>query len=349
MFSVAVCLIVSPKAFAAETNSAATDKAQASDDNTFWAQHVVESYQQLQSQQQTMVQEMEKARQEAEAAAKRNKEEMDARLRSIEESVSAQHEHEIESMQSQHRFTLIIVGILAGVCFFGMLFFGVFLLRTMNRRTETMIAQFTGHTLGPGFTPVALGTGDTQVVTVNRAEQSTARFLNTIERLEKRIHDLEGTADLVPAPDPSAPKKTVETAPDVIETSEPKSATELDAMATRARSENEERDARIALLLGKGQALLNLQQADTALTCYDEVIALDSTHPEAFVKKGMALERLGKLDEAIDCYDRAIALDNSMTMAYLNKGGVFNRLERYGEALQCYEQALRAQQKPSIA
>jgi len=345
-FFVALCLIVPRPDFAADTNSASADKAQANDDNTFWAQHVVESYQQLQSQQESMVQEMEKSRQEAEAAAKRNKEELDARLNSIEQSVSAQREHEIESLQSAHRFTLIIVGIFAGVGFFGMLFFAVFLLRTMNRRTETMIAQFTGQAFGAGFLPAALGTGDTQVVTVNRAEQSTARFLHTIERLEKRIDELEGTADATPT---SEPKKPAEPSPETIEASEPKHTTDADAAVSRPRGEHEERDARIALLFGKGQALLNLQQADTALACFDEVIALDSTNPEAFVKKGMALERLGKLDEAIDCYDRAIALDNSMTMAYLNKGGVFNRLERYGEALQCYEQALRAQQKPSIA
>ena len=148
-------------------------------------------------------------------------------------------------------------------------------------------------------------------------------------------------------------KKPVEPPPDTdgprTEIPELKESAELETAATHVRNERAERDARIALLLGKGQALLNLQQADTALTCFDEVIALDSTNAEAFVKKGMALERLGKLDEAIDCYDRAIALDESMTMAYLSKGGVFNRLERYGEALQCYEQALRAQQKPGVA
>jgi tetratricopeptide (TPR) repeat protein len=333
-----------------ETNSASAEKAQASDNDAFWAQHVVESYQQLQEQQQSMVREMEQARQEAETATKRNRDELESRLSRIEQSVSSEHDHEIEAMQNSHRFTLIMVGIFAGIAFFGMLFFAVFLLRMMNRRTETMIAQFTGQLLGPGLTPAALGNGDTQVVTVNRVEQSTARFLNTMERLEKRIHDLEGNTEPPEAGlEPSASGKHAEALPDVDGAPEAQPATEEDAALSRAKAEKAEHDARVALLLGKGQSLLSLEQADTALTCFDEVIALDSTNAEAFVKKGMSLERLGKLDEAIDCYDRAIALDNSMTMAYLNKGGVFNRLERYGEALQCYEQALRAQQKPSIA
>ena len=102
--------------------------------------------------------------------------------------------------------------------------------------------------------------------------------------------------------------------------------------------------ARITVLLGKGQSLLNLDQAEEALACFDEVLALDANHPEALVKKGAALERLRKLDEAVACYDRAIAADSSLTVAYLYKGGLFNRMERFSEALECYEQALRTQE-----
>jgi tetratricopeptide (TPR) repeat protein len=356
-----------PNAFGAETNSTSADKGQPSESDTAWGQHVVQSYQQLQDQQQSMLREIEQtrqdaaanaraveqARQDAESAAKHYNDEMEARLNRIEQSVTVQREREIETMQSSHRFTFVMVGLFAVVGFFGMLFFAVFLMRVMNRRTETMIAHFTGQALGPGFMSVALGAGETQVVSVNRMEQSTARFLNTIDRLEKRINDLEGTGEPATNMEESIPKKPVtpmtETAEASTEAPEPKAMAEMEASMTRVKSEQAEREARLALLLGKGQALLNLHQADTALACFDEVIAIDSTNPEAFVKKGMALERLGKLDEAIDCYDRAIALDDSMTMAYLSKGGVFNRLERYGEALQCYEQALRAQQKPSIA
>jgi tetratricopeptide (TPR) repeat protein len=331
------------------------------------AQHVVQSYQQLQEQQQTLMHEVEQerqdaaatahaveqAREDAEATAKRNSEEVESRLNQIEQSVTAERSREIEVMQSSHRFTLIMVSVFAGAGFFGMLFLSVFLLRIMNRRTETLIAQFTAHALNPGFSAPALGTGETQVVVPNRVDQSTARFLNTIERLEQRIHELEDSSETAAILEEATSRRSIEPSSNGgtngDESVEPKNGNEVDSATVRAKNERAERDARIALLLGKGQAHLNLQQADTALTCFNEVITLDSTNAEAFVKKGMALERLGSLDEAIDCYDRAIALDHSMTMAYLSKGGVFNRLERYGEALQCYEQALRAQQKPSIA
>jgi len=333
------------------------------------------NYEQLQEQQQSILRALDQAREDAaataraiesvrdetSATAKRNSEAVDARLGRIEESVNTQHDRELENLQKSHRFTLLIVGIFAGVGFFGMLFFAVFLLRVMNRRTEALVAQVTSHPFGPPMTPTALGPGDTQIIPLNRVEQSTARFLSTIERLEKRIHELEGSAE----PDPSTvsrtapvvaepePKKTAEplraTVEPNVELGEARTSTEPEPAAARGKTERAERDARVSLLLGKGQALLNLQQADNALACFDEVITLDSTNAEAFVKKGVALERLARLDEAIDSYDQAIALDDSMTMAYLSKGGVFNRLERYGEALQCYEQALRAQQKPGIS
>jgi tetratricopeptide (TPR) repeat protein len=357
-----------PMAFAAtDTNSGLTARDQANGNDAAWAQHVVQSYQQLQEQQQSMMREIEQqrqeaaasaraveqARQDAEAAAKRNSDELEARLNRIEQSVTAERQREIEVMQSSHQFTLIMVSVFAGAAFFGMLFFAVFLLRVMNRRTETLIAQFTGHGFSPGYGPLALGPGDTHVVPLNRVDQSTARFLNTIERLEQRVSGLEGASEPARAIEEPSTNKPVDPPSDAAEPraepSEPKAATESDSATSHAKTAQAERDARIALLLGKGQAHLNLQQADTALTCFNEVIGLDPTNAEAFVKKGMALERLGSLDEAIDCYDRAIALDQSITMAYLSKGGVFNRLERYGEALQCYEQALRAQQKPGIA
>jgi tetratricopeptide (TPR) repeat protein len=357
-----------PNAFAAtDTNSALTARDQPTGTDAAWAQHVVQSYQQLQEQQQSMMREIdqqrqeasanaravEQAREDAEAAAKRNTDELAGRLNRIEQSVTADRQREMEVMQSSHQFTLIMISAIAGGAFLGMLFLAVFLLRVMNRRTETLIAQFSSHGPSLGYGPLALGPGDTQIVPLGRVEQSTARFLNTIERLEQRVSGLEGASEPARGIAPPPTTKPGDLPPDVAETrtesSEPKAATEADSATAHARTAHAERDARIALLLGKGQAHLNLQQADTALTCFDEVIELDPTNAEAFVKKGMALERLGSLDEAIDCYDRAIALDQSMTMAYLSKGGVFNRLERYGEALQCYEQALRAQQKPSIA
>jgi tetratricopeptide (TPR) repeat protein len=100
-----------------------------------------------------------------------------------------------------------------------------------------------------------------------------------------------------------------------------------------------------AILLTKGQSLLDVEKVEEALECFEQALALEPKNPEALVKKGAALEKMRKLIEAIECYDLAIAADSTMTIAYLYKGGLCNRLERFNEALQCYEQALRTQEK----
>lgn len=262
--------------------------------------------QRIQEQQQATLRALEQARQDADTAAKRNADAADARFKQLEDSLNQQRIREVESLQSAHRYTLTILVVVAGLGVLAMLVVALFLLRSMNRR-----AIFA--------TPAGLTGDTTALMPMDPAQQSSARFRASLNRLEQRLNELESTT-----PD-------IEARP--VEESHP--AVDL--------------SGRIALLLGKGQALLNLQQTDAALACFEEVIGLDATNAEAFVRKGTALEKLGRLDEAIDCYDQAIAVDTTMTMAYLCKGGVFNRLERYGEALQCYEQALHAQQKSSVA
>jgi tetratricopeptide (TPR) repeat protein len=334
----AAALLATALTASAETNVAPAGKLSAQDETN----SLRLSHEEFQQQQQATLRAVEQVRQDA-TAAKRNTEELDVRLRQLEAAVTTQREHELEMLRSTNQFTLIIVALFAGVSFCGMLIFAVFSLRTLGRRADAGVAQPMGASVGLGY-PAATGPGSgaTQPVALDPAQQVSARFLSTIERLEKRIHELEGAAETTePETESVMAVANVQTEPSV-----PAPAPE--PVASAVPHPNTDPAARVALLLGKGQSLLHLQQTDTALACFDEVIAIDPTNAEAFVKKGTALEKLGKLDEAIDCYDRAIALDTSMTMAYLCKGGVFNRLERYGEALQCYEQALRAQQKINV-
>jgi tetratricopeptide (TPR) repeat protein len=157
-----------------------------------------------------------------------------------------------------------------------------------------------------------------------------------IDGLEKRIREMEASVQAHNALTDGSPANG-DSNPAGEPGSEPNGENALPAVSGKVGT--------IALLLNKGQTLLRLDKAEAALSCFDEVLALDPSNTDALIKKGSALERLQRLKEAIDCYDRAIATDNSMTMAYLYKGGVYNRMERYTEALECYEQALRTQEK----
>lgn len=283
-------------------------------EEAIWSQNVINAYKSIQEQHAATMRAVQQAREEAEAAAKRQTDALEARLNQLEQTVIqaavTQRENEKATLAGSQHYTLQVVGLLAGVILLGLLIFAGLILRAVKRRQ-------------PGAYPVQpvspLGGGETGLTQLDPAQQSSARLRSSLDSLEQRLNELEtGTAEI-----PAAEK--------------------TDGGASVAQKMTD-LSARTALLLGKGQALLNLQQVDTALDCFDEIIALDPTNAEAFIKKGAALEKLGRLDEAIECYDKAIACDQSLTMAYLCKGGVFNRLERYGEAVQCYEQALRAQQ-----
>jgi tetratricopeptide (TPR) repeat protein len=280
----------------------------------------------------------EKARVEAEASAKHSAEVMAARLNFIEQSVRARSEHELETIKTWNQFMLTIVSVLGGIGVLGILFVAIFLSRALGRVADTATVGRPRPALEAGHSLPMLGAGELHPgERASIAEQSSARVLGAIERLQRQVDDLERLAKAAPAandhPQTGEPKETIAAnggEPDKSESPKPTRASKTE---------------KAGLLLGKGQALIYLNQAETALVCFNEALALDPNNLDALVKRGTALERLGRMDEAIESYDRAIALDQSLTTAYLRKGGVFNRLGRHNEALECYEHALRTQEK----
>lgn len=290
-------------------------------------QETLRTYLQLQEQLHATQLAIERNRKEADAATAENSKAFAARLQGIEQALSSQRAQELEAMQGSNKVMLIVAGLFAALGFLAMLFMAFFQWRTITRLAEISAALPLAHPVGPRSSVAALGAEEAHLLTAGPAEQSSQKLLGTLEHLEKRISQLEH-----PAPPPLHNGGSPEpgTAPAVLPPSGD-TAAPLEA-------------AHITVLLGKGQSLLNLDQTEEALACFDQVLALNPNHSEALVKKGVALERLRKLDEAIACYDRAIETDKSLTVAYLYKGGLFNRMERFGEALECYEQALRTQE-----
>jgi tetratricopeptide (TPR) repeat protein len=256
---------------------------------------------------------IQQAREESEAAAQRNTDMIGARLKLIEQTLTNQRDREMEAMQKSNRFMLTMAAVVGGIGFIGMLFTAFCFWRALTRVAQITSSLQPLPSLGH-HSAAALSNADGPFVTLNGPEMSSTRLLGAIERLEKRIHDLEHTS-LLP--------HTVEA--------------EIEAIGSNTES--------VATLMTKGQALLSANEPDKALACFEEVLKADPQHAEALVKKGTALEQLKRLEEAIDCYDKAIASNQAMTVAYLHKGAVYNQLERFSEALECYEQALRTQQK----
>jgi tetratricopeptide (TPR) repeat protein len=318
--------------FGQDTNRASSAANPAPPTN---AEDTLRSYLQLQEQVHAAQLAIERTRQDSDAAAAHNAEVMEARLQAIAQSLNSQREQELDAMRSSNRSMLLVAVLFSATGVLAMLLTAFFHWRTVHRLAEITASLPPGHLIGPPPAMSALGPSEAHLMMEGSAAQASGRLLEAVNRIEQRLHELEYTAQGHSHSGSSAT---------ALSDAGPAPANGQPAIAKSADASVSAEAERISVLLGKGQSLLNLDQPQEALVCFDAVLQLDSRHTDALVKKGAALERLRKLDEALECYDQAIAADGSLTIAYLYKGGLFNRQERFSDALRCYEQALHTKE-----
>jgi len=324
----ALCALFVLRAFAVSASSDSVETNSSSDET-------LRSYLQLQEQLRATQLALERNRQESEALAAKNAEAVAARFKAIEDALTTKRVTELEtmkgsmemlkgSMESNNRMLMTVAGTIASVGFLVLLLTAYLQWRSVSRLAEftAMVQSARAALPGPAEAQL-LGAGD--------VTQSGGRLSTALSQLERRILELEHTTHA------SMEARVIAAGVRASATTHPNGASGQDGQHGQADHD--------AVLLAKGQSLLNLDKVAEALECFEEILRVDPDHAEALVKKGTALEQLQRLDDAMQCYDRAIAVDGEMTIAYLQKGGLFNRLERYDEALQCYEQALHAQEK----
>jgi hypothetical protein len=297
---------------------------------------------------------LDELRRELEQSNARNAAAITSTLSLVESSLARMHERHIESVQNSNRAVLIVSAIFAGVGFLCLILVSVVLLRAIGRFSEmAAAAPHARPLLGAGQPVAALGPGGIVMAQTTAAEEAATRFQSAIDQLQKRIVELEHSAQAVSS-DSAKPrsngnrgtspaKPAIETAatttvdiPPLLPDDEPAAGLPVEASSPASQA---------SVLLGKGQALLNMDATEPALRCFDEVLLIEPNNAEALVRKGMTLEKMQDWEQALESYDRAIAADCSMTVAYLYRGGVCNRLQRYREALESYEQALQTEKK----
>jgi tetratricopeptide (TPR) repeat protein len=322
----AAALLASAGRLPAQTNASAavTNDEAAAPATLDQSQEALRSYLEIQEQLHNTQLALEHNRQEAEAASQRNAELLQATLSLVEKSLNNQRVDELKDMQRSNRLMLIAAGAFAAVGFVVLIFTG-FLQWSAVRRLSVLTAALPSA----GHSPAELADAS---FAAGSLKDSTTRFIGTIDRLEKRIYEMELALKGKKAlPEAALPNGDDEE--------------EGDALSGEHSSTGPSETETSALLINKGETLLKLDQAEAALACFEEALVLDAANPHALLRKGVALERLQRWDEALACYDRAIAVDSFMTMAYLYKGGIFNRMGRYSEALECYERALKSQER----
>jgi len=312
----------------AETNVVAETTPKPPTNSLAEAELQLRAYLKLQEQLHATLLAVEQARAESTQAMRTNAEVLSARLEFLENTLVQQREQNLRATQESNRTMLLMAGSIIGIGLLALAFTAMFQSRGMNRLAEIATGFSNERALLAGSLPLNAAAGEPLLLGPGPVHATNQAMLGTIERLEQRILELEDTAQ------PMLPFT------DVLPTNGDGKSSGVRNGTVEHRSVDH-----ASVLLGKGQVLLSLGQAEAALACFDEAAQTVPNSAEAHMKRGLALERLKRLDEAIACYDRAIALNRSLTQAYLSKGAVFNRQERYADALACYEQALRSEAK----
>jgi tetratricopeptide (TPR) repeat protein len=304
------------------------------------SQEILRAWLQLQEQLHITQLSIEQSRQAADKAAAENARLLGTRLDEIERALSTQRARELESLQSSNRVMIVAAAAFGGVGCVAMLLMVWFQWRAVHRLAEISAALPLGRAFGGQPALAGLPGAEAAWLAGGAAAESNQRLLGALEKLEKRLLELEHNTA---TPLPGAPESKGESLDGVgsLNTNGNSQAGKADKSVNGSAAAQ----ARISQLLAEGQKLLEADQPQEAIASFDAVLALNTQNGEALVKKGAALEKLRKWDEAVEHYNQAIAADSSLTIAYLHKGGLFNRMERFSEALECYELALRTQEK----
>ena len=285
------------------------------------------NYLKLQEQLHATLMAIEQARVESSLEARTNAEILAARLELLERSLAEQRALQLQASKDSGQTVLWIGGGIVGLGLVALVLSMFFQTRGVNRLAQVADGfQNDRALLGSGL-PLGMAGSERLLIGSGSSNGPNKTLLATIDRLEQRVHELEGTAASEASDENITPRSG-------------------DEKKRRRNGAADRRPAdQVSVLLSKGNVLLSLGKAEEALTCFEQAIAASPNLPEAYLKKGMALERLKRLEDAVTSYDRAIALNKSLTQAYLSKGGIYNQQERYNEALECYEQALRSEAK----
>jgi len=88
---------------------------------------------------------------------------------------------------------------------------------------------------------------------------------------------------------------------------------------------------------------------DRAIPLYEQVIALQPDHAEAYYKRGNALKDLGRLAEAVASYDAAVKHKPDFQYAWCNRGAVQLGLGQEEAALGSFDRAIQLNPKDLVA
>ncbi len=91
-----------------------------------------------------------------------------------------------------------------------------------------------------------------------------------------------------------------------------------------------------------GNAYLGSLKADLAISAWQQVLEIDDSYPDAFLRLGEAQMLAGDWEEARSSFQSAVDKAPDKAVAYTALGRVFEQRQRWDEARKAYEQAVAA-------
>ena len=217
----------------------------------FWrSMEALPSSQQLQEQHQQLMQAIGLIRQDTEAALHRHANAINLKLDLVNQALASERERELQAWRSSNRFALATASIIVGVVFLEILFLAWLSARAVNRLAARIFACLAGQSL-PSATSALSGGNAAYLLAENVMEEANLRLQYGIERLERRLLDLESATTRFQA----ASQK-------------PPSTSTAKALSLHARSEASApkvtRHPGVSLTLGDGESLIFLPHDNEA-------------------------------------------------------------------------------------
>ncbi len=95
----------------------------------------------------------------------------------------------------------------------------------------------------------------------------------------------------------------------------------------------------------KGNAYLDQQKYDDALTAYTEGIRLKPDYANLYHQRGLVYERMGEWTEAIDDLGRSIRLQPGNDSEYFTRGSIYAQEKEYAQAIDDFSRAIELNPK----
>ena len=103
------------------------------------------------------------------------------------------------------------------------------------------------------------------------------------------------------------------------------------------------------IVLKKANAFFDQGKYEDAISCYNQLIEMDSKNKWAWINKGLALTELMKYEEALPCLDKAIELHPKSVEAWYNRGFALAGIGKLGAAILAFDNAIEIKPKSADA